>query len=302
MSLLEEIQNAAVDSNSDLGSLLRKCKILAARLGSKPLDNWLLWESNGYPVDRDVPDYRIWSLELKGHFCGPFGSGMRNAPIPTMCIPKGVQDVYINYKCRLSIAAIEESLRIQDGGCLHVSTGDLAVVLGSTVYQNQNCVQAWAEFGTGHLIELLNSVRNRMLDFTLAVWKEAPSAGEQSRTINDRIAPTRITQIFNTTVYDGNANFVGNADTSTINFTVSQGDFTSLERALEDQGVIQDDINELKLALQDDGSVNSGKGFGPRVSTWIANMVKKSAEGTWKIGIGAAGGVLAHAISKYCGW
>jgi len=76
VGLLEEIQNAAVDAQSDLGTLLRKCKLLAARLGSKPLEDWLVWESNGYPDDVRVPDYRVWSLEIKGHFLGPFGSGL----------------------------------------------------------------------------------------------------------------------------------------------------------------------------------------------------------------------------------
>ena len=87
MSLLEDIQNAAVDSKSDLGTLLRKCKLLAARLGSKPLEDWLLWESNGYPDDIPVPDYRIWRLEVKGHFYGAFGAAFQNAPIPHLCLP-----------------------------------------------------------------------------------------------------------------------------------------------------------------------------------------------------------------------
>lgn len=62
MTLLEDIQNAAIDAKSDLGTLLRKCKLLAARLGSQQLEDWVLWESNGYPADVNVPDYRIWPL------------------------------------------------------------------------------------------------------------------------------------------------------------------------------------------------------------------------------------------------
>jgi len=61
MSLLEEIQNEAVDKNSDLGTILRKCKVLAASLGSEPLENWLIWESNGYPDNVQVPDYRAYA-------------------------------------------------------------------------------------------------------------------------------------------------------------------------------------------------------------------------------------------------
>ncbi len=37
MTLLEDIQNAAIDAENDLGTLRRKCKLLAARLGSQHL-------------------------------------------------------------------------------------------------------------------------------------------------------------------------------------------------------------------------------------------------------------------------
>ena len=174
MTLLEEIQSAAVDQNSDLGTILRKCKLLAARLGSQPLENWLIYESNGYPEEIEVPDYRVWSLEVKGHFTGPFGSGMRNAPIPLMFIPDNVRDSYKNYKCRQSIPSLEallEKSKTTDG-TWQVNTGDLAVILGTNVYETQNCIAAWAECSVGTIINVLNTVRNRILDFTLAVWKK----------------------------------------------------------------------------------------------------------------------------------
>ena len=88
LSLLEEIQTSAVDADCDLGTILRKCKLLAARLDSKPLEDWLLWESNGYPNEQDVPEYRVWQTTLKGHFTGYFGSALNNAPIPMVCLPE----------------------------------------------------------------------------------------------------------------------------------------------------------------------------------------------------------------------
>jgi hypothetical protein len=39
MTLLQDIQNAAVDASSNLATLLRKCKLLAARLGSQQLED-----------------------------------------------------------------------------------------------------------------------------------------------------------------------------------------------------------------------------------------------------------------------
>ena len=55
MTLIEEIQREAVDSKSDLGMLLRKCKLLAARLGSKPLEDWLLWSPTAIPAMYKYP-------------------------------------------------------------------------------------------------------------------------------------------------------------------------------------------------------------------------------------------------------
>ncbi|MGR3173186.1 MAG: AbiTii domain-containing protein [Candidatus Scalindua sp.] len=301
MTLIEEIQREAIDSTSDLGALLRKCKLLAAKLGSSPLEDWLLWESSGYPNNVDVPSYRIFALELKGHFSGSFGAGLRNAPIPMMCLPENARDSYQNYMCRQSIASIETILKQNNKGRLQVSTGDLAVLLGENVYEHKNCIQAWAELGVGNFTELLNTVRNRILDFTLAVWKEAPTAGEGSDKVSRDIEPSRVTQIFNTTVYGGAANLVGSATNSSISITVSQNDIASLEKALRDNGVQDKDIKELNTAITTDERPQKDKGFGPRVSSWVANMMKKAADGSWTIGLQTAGNLLYQAISKYYG-
>lgn len=300
MSLIEDIQADAVDSNGDLGAVLRKCKLLAARLGSQPLEDWLVWESNGYPEDVEVPDYRKWPLEVKGHFSGPFGSGMRNAPIPSVCLPKGVRESYSNYECRQSISSIEKMIKGADGSStLHVNTGDLAVALGQKVYRHQNCVEAWAEFGAGNLLELLNTVRNMILDFSIAVWKEDPMAGDTED--KETIEPSKVTQIFNTTVYGGSANLVGASENSSVVFNVIQNNLQSLEDALEKNNVSQKDIELLKEALQEEQTPELEAGFGPKVSEWIGRMVKKAADGSWNVGVGAAGGILAQIISKYYG-
>jgi hypothetical protein len=302
MSLLEEIQKEAVDSKSDLGALLRKCKVLAAHLGSQPLEDWLIRESNGYPNKIDVPDYRIWSLELKGHFSGPAGSGLRNALIPIICLPEKWREKYQHYKCRQSIASIEQTLAKDHQGILHVSTGDLAVFLGSYVYECQNCLEAWAEFAVGHLMEILNAVHNRILDFSLAIWKENPNAGEISTNSDKSIKPEKVTQIFNTTINGGgSATFVGNAIDSTITVNVAVNDFSSLERALRLKGVSEKDINDLYGALEADNRPEEKAYFGPKVSSWIAGMIKKAAEGGWQIAIGTAANLLADVISKYYG-
>ena len=301
MSLLEEIQNEAVDSNSDLGMLLRKCKILAARLRSEPLENWLIWESNGYPEDVQVPEYRVWSLEVKGHFFGAFGSSFKNATIPHVCIPTEARESYERYHCRMSIAGVEDILKQQGAGMVQVSTSDLAVALGMNVYRDHNCVQAWAEYGTSNLVELLNTVRNRILDFSLAIWKENPAAGEEGDSSDSSLEPAVVTQIFNTTVYGGAASLIGTAHGSPVVLNIVPNDFQSLEAVLRENGLQQRDIEELSEALNADEHATERDKFGPRVSSWIAKMIQKAAEGVWDVGVAAAGALLAQGISKFYG-
>jgi len=302
VTLLEDIQNSAVDGSSDLGTLLRKCKLLAVRIGSQQLEDWLLWESNGYPDGIDVPEYRIWPLEVKGNFSGPFGSGIRNAPIPLALLPEKNRKHYERYECRQSIASIETILGKSDGVTMQVSTGDLALILGSKVYQHQNCMQAWAEFGTGNLVELLNTVRNKIMDFALAVWKEEPTAGEFKAGAGAALESAKVTQIFNTTVYGGSANLVGAATNSMVSFVINASDFASLESVLKENGVESEDLGQLKIALETDAQPAHEGGFGPKVSSWIAKMMQKAADGSWRIGVAAAEILLAQAISKYYGF
>lgn len=51
MSLLHDIQAAVLQDDADLGPILLKLRLLAARLGSQPLAECVKHESEGYPAD-----------------------------------------------------------------------------------------------------------------------------------------------------------------------------------------------------------------------------------------------------------
>lgn len=301
MTLLEDIQNSAVDAKCDMGTLLRKCKLLASRLGSQPLEDWLVWESNGYPDNIPVSEYRVWSLQVKGHFTGAYGSGLRNASIPLVYIPAEARKSYERYECRQSIANVENTLAVTKAGMIQVSTSDLAVALGTKVFDGQSCIQAWAEFSSTHFVELVNIVRNRILDFSLALGKVQPLAGEAKGTPAQGFGPSNVTQIFNTKVYGGAANLVGSAHDLSISFHILKNDFVSLEKVLSENGVKDVDVAGLRTAIDGDQPPDSPHSFGPKVSSWIGAMAEKAANGTLKIGLGVAGSLLTKAIAKYYG-
>lgn len=303
MTLLEEIQNSAVDPGCDLGTILRKCKVLAARLGSRQLEDWILFESNGYSKEAEIPPYRKWPITIKGNFSGPFGSGAQNIPIPSMVIPEKFREVYTVYKCTLSISSIESTIKENKGGPLSLSLGDLSVILGGNVFEAQHCYAAWGEFGVGHFIEVINIVRNKVLDFCLALWKEDPRAGEIGERTTEPIQTQEITQIFHTTVSDGGKiEYLGSSHSgSNIEINVERNNFESLSDVLRKNGVSMEDIEELRRVLESDEKPSQPGRFGAGVSAWIGKMVGKAASGTWNIAAGTAGGFLSQVLIKYFG-
>lgn len=66
MSIVLELQQEAIDSNSDILSLLRKALLVARKLGLKDFEEWINCELNGYQDAANIPDYRNLHGELKG--------------------------------------------------------------------------------------------------------------------------------------------------------------------------------------------------------------------------------------------
>ncbi len=300
MSLLEEIQLATIDNGTDLGTVLRKCKLLAASLHSQPLEDWLIWESNGYPENVQVPDYRIWPLTVKGNFVGS-GWTISRAPIPPALLPENVRDRYDRYQCRMSITAVEEVIKSSPSGVVSVSTADLMLLLSGKVYTNQQCINAWAEFSTSDLVELVNSVRNRVLDFCIALRKKEAEVPATPETERVEIEPRVVTQIFQTTIFGGSANLVGVSDHSVIALTSFNGDLATIERILLSHQVGSEDIEDLKRALTDEPHPQDNKAFGPKVAAWTSRMMGKAADGTWKVGLSVAGNLIAQLLRNYYG-
>lgn len=288
--LLQEIQRACVDKDSDLGTILRKCKVLAAGLGSNPLEEWLIHEAGGYPADTELPKYRIWPLVVKGNF----SDGIRrisNATVLLSQIPAELRQKYSHYQFRGSVATAEQMLKSFDDP-MTISVGLLAGVLTNRVFQHHQCWEAWGEISTLNVSTMLDSVRNRLLDFSLALGKAYPSNSQ-----NTSIGPQQVTQIFNTTVM-GSVGVVGTATNSTIN--VIANDWNSLAAFLEKQGIDKGDIQELHSAIQAEPT-NADPNGGPLVRKWVGKMMAKAADGTWQIGLGAAGNLLAQAIAMFYG-
>ena len=220
MSLLREIQDSAIDSSSEVATLLRKCKVLGARLGSDEFKAWVDLELSGYLGDsaNDLPDYRIVRVNSKGHFSGIAGSGISNADIPIGCLPEEFREPLSTAYLTDPVASIEALLKASDGSSLREPwSPDFVARYGRGIYQNMNCMQAWKVIPITGLVSMIDEIRNRILNFVLEIEAKDPAAGEALQD-SPKVPAEQVSQIFNTyisgsvqNVAAGSSNFKQNA-------------------------------------------------------------------------------------------
>jgi hypothetical protein len=102
----------------EIGPILLKLRFLASRLGSGVLEEWVKHESEGYPPNAELPDYRKLGVAYKATFSGPFGSGINNAPIPPYLIEKFAGEQWSVFEMRHSVASVDELIEVGKEGSL----------------------------------------------------------------------------------------------------------------------------------------------------------------------------------------
>jgi len=303
MSLLRDIQNAAIDANVDIVVLLRKCKVLAARLGNPDFKKWVEYELNGYLSKDALPPYRILSVHSRGHFSGPFGSGFRAVAIPPGCLPKEWRDMATKAYLTDGISSYN-ALLLHDtdqGELLSHWNPDLLPHV--EVYQDMSCYAAWREIPRNSIVNMIDTVRNRILSFVLEIESAAPDAGEAALN-SDPLPQEKVTRVFNTNIY-GDVQNVAAGSTNVRqsgDLNIQAHDLDSLAKYLKSQGIADEDIGSLKEAVQHDKKENPAEDqIGSGVASWIAEMLNKAAKGSLKTGKSIVASVLTKAICSYYG-
>jgi len=305
MSLLREIQSDAVDTNVDISVVLRKCKVLAARLGNKEFKLWVEHELNGYPSKDDLPEYRVLHVQSRGHFSGMFQSSMKNAVIPPSTIPKEFHYL-INTEYLMQPISFYASLTADARGnrenLMSSWPADLIAAMQSKIYEDMSLLDAWKVIPNGAIAALLDTVRNRILSFVLEIEAEAPDAGEALPNVKP-IDDKRVNQVFNTYIQGNVDSLVAGSQTITHNteITVIQNDLESLKQYLESIGIGELDLKELDQAIQEDAESGVKGNLGDKVKAWLGKMVSKAGSSTWNIATSVATNLLIKALSAYYG-
>jgi len=306
MTLLRDIQDASIDANVDITVVLRKCKVLAVRLGNEDFKKWIDSELNGYDEDDPLPDYRVFEVNSKGHFAGPAGSGLRNADIPLSCLPEKSQENFRYHRGTQPISAYVSILNDSEakGGSARIPwPPELVAHVGQDIYQDMNCIGAWQVLHRNMIASLIDSVRNRILNFVLEIESENPDAGDAPQKSNP-ISQEKVSQMFNTYI-SGNVQNVATGSsyvTQSGEFIVLQNDIESLFSYLRSFNVDESDLQSLGNAIELDAIESQvEKSIGPRVTSWLSEMMTMAAKGIWKVSSAVAASVLTKAINSYYG-
>lgn len=235
-------------------------KVIAARMETPPLIDWVEYELGGYPEDAVIPDYRgPFPTHVLSVWSGPMSSVLTNVPIPSSAVPQGLRDAgafEVDFRQSVSelarLAQQEEMLPYGWGpdvvGLLNgdMMRGELPNLQG--IAPLHGIVSASRQVSPAVIGSVLDNVRTRVLDLALEFEKVAPDAGEPGAKPADQTTINHITTIIyghdNTVAVQGSA--VGQ------HVTVQAGDLDSLTKALSQLGLRTEDVAELKHAIQDD--------------------------------------------------
>ena len=305
LSLLHQIQESIVQEGSDLGSVLLKLRLLASRLGSNLLEEWVKHESEGYPRETEVPPYRIVPASYRGTFSGPFGSGINNAPIPTYLVKKYGGDKWVNIEIRESIAAIDGLVNSSaDGdGMLGIDASNLILLLQGKVYKDYACNDIQASISSTSLEEIRQTVRSRILELTLELEKEIPASTlvtfgapkEQKENFD------KVQQISQQIIYGDVTTAVAGGHGSNITVSIGERDTKELIEHLTNSGIPEADATEIAEIMESEEPSSAEEPFGEKAKKWLGTNLQKAAKGTWNIGISLATEVLTEGALKYYG-
>jgi len=191
MTLIQDIKRDAQNSGVDISDLLRKCMELAFYLKNEELKTWVNYELEGYPNKEEIPKYRILGIASYGDFQNSFGGIGKNYQIPTIALSDTFLDFATKEYLGGSIRYLAELANNKEGYVRIPWPPEICQAVGSNVYMDHSCLQAWKLIPNSALIAIIDKVRTKILKFALEIEGTDPNIGEMSG-VPSQIDPAKI--------------------------------------------------------------------------------------------------------------
>ena len=186
-SLVVELREHALDPAIPITDLLRKVKVVAAKLGVNDILEWVTRELAGYPdYDSVIPDYR----EIRGVAKGwnPVQGRWLKIQFPNQEFEERVS----TQKSLQPISEIEQYAEVEDGSLAFTASSALAMGL-------RYATEARLFVSRSQIVRILDAVRNRVLDWALALEEQGITGEGISFSRDEKVQAT--TSDFHFTTY-----------------------------------------------------------------------------------------------------
>ncbi len=300
MTKLAAIIDGATGEAVSTASLLRMLKVVASRLQTAPLEDWVDRELSGYGNEDDLPAYRgPFPATAMGVFVGPFQSMMKIA-IPTVAFPEHMRGGFaFTLKFRQPVSELEPlaaaTLNLENPWDADmVAYVNYKIESGEMTLVPMHGLQRAYKVVTPHEVRaVLDTVRTRVLNLALELERIAPQAGEPNAPAVD---PDRVQYVVTNNIYgDGNATAVGSPGAVQGTSVVKQGDLESLLRAASAAGLPAPEVDELRSAVEADAAAGSPDKPGSQVNEYMGKLALGAAGS-------ATGGTVAALIRAFFGF
>jgi hypothetical protein len=307
MGLIEDIQKELLDPEYSLSNILRKTKIVAYEIQHDALKQWVGAELNGYRgTSLETPSYRVFYVNSIGNFSGAFGAAINNCPVPTINLPKDIKHCLENHEEKSGIKSLEDLTLEQGKGrksqFLIPWPANLIAQHATDFLQNYSLMQAWQCIGRNQIVSIIDTVRNRLLDFILNLKEEFPEI-EKDDQYSEHIKNETVSQIFQTFVLgDNNVVASGSNISQRVKMKVRENDLDSLMDYLHSLNIATEDTHKLRMAIEKDGVPKQKDLLGQGVKRWILNQTETALDRATTTAYGVISGLIVQALCMYYGW
>jgi len=243
-SLVLQLQADVLDPASRISDLLRKVKVVAAKLGLTDIQEWVEHELQGYPNDATLPEYRDLTGQVK--FFNPI-YGWR----PVICHDGRLEQIISRCPVYQSIASIEEVLArsAEAGYLISPIAGEKQAILSKMV-RMMGVSEFQLHVSPGAFFGILDGVRNRVLDWACTLEKAGILGEGLSFSVKEKEAAIAMSG-GNVYHIQGNVGVLGDVNHSTVtanqnaNYTAEQ--LHALHDAVEQIGTA---VGQLGAGIQ----------------------------------------------------
>lgn len=297
MELIERTIDMLAKPDVPLESALTNSQIIAKRLDSRELYEWVLSEVRGYSSVKIIPEYRRAPMLLFG-MVQVDSQIFSNVQLSTIGVPEAHRKLVNSRGFIMGIGAIQQAAdRDEDSKVAIVR--ELYPYLAYGLSRGASVVDAHGLVSKSFFLQVVSQVRSRLLDLLLGLSDYIPDGKQGGADMGDFVK-----NMFNNAVIGDRANFnfaVGsNNSASVISTKIKQGDWKELVEELNRLKVRPEDVTQLKEAIQLDKN-NGGNGYGQGVRGWLSSMILKAGTPAWEIPAQVGAGVLIECLNNFFG-